>query len=278
MNGDRSRRVARLPRGLWTSIVVGMTASACGWLLSSALPALTASYVRLDQLTALVLGATIGGGVIGVREYRQRRSVSFGVAAGAVLGGVGALSGASLVAFASGMGTPRFFAVERIAAWLLSAAAAGALLSTIGGTRPFQWIREIVLIAAIGGGVSGIIFTLPGAADVWQAVACIWFGGAIALAVTGPELWHANAVVELVPARGTRWNPILGREWPLYDGAALSLGEAQVACQNGRVTLYPPSGGLIANGHTVREPQFLHGDTLISIGRTRYRLDLFRCA
>ncbi len=161
-------------------------------------------------------------------------------------------------------------------AWLLAAVGASALLNAFAREHRFRWIGESSAIAAIGGAGAGAIFMLPGAADAWQGVACIWFGGAIAFAVTGPELWHARAVIELAPARGGRWNPLTIREWPLHDGAVLALGEAQVGCERGAVTLYPPGGGLVANGHTVRQPREMNGNALIAVGRARYHLQLLQ--
>ena len=135
---------------------------------------------------------------------------------------------------------------------------------------------ETMLVAAIGGLTAGAIFSLPGASDAWQAIACIWFGGAVAFAVAGPELWHAYAVVEMAPTKGRKWNPLLMREWPLHDVASLALGEATIACQEGRVAIYPPAGGLVANGHSVREPRLLDENVLLLVGRARYHIQLLR--
>jgi hypothetical protein len=270
------RAAERLPRGIWSSTVIGMSAASVGWLLSGLLPALTTSYTRLDQLTALVLGATIGAALLGAREYRQRRGVLLGLFAGVLLGGVGALVGASVLAFAHNAIAPKWFVAERTASWMFSAGGAAALLSLFVARRQRMWIREAVILAMIGGASSGAILSLPGYSDVWQAVACIWFGAAIGFAVAGPELWHAFAVVEMAPVRGERWNPVLTREWPLHDGLSLELGEARVACQDGLVAIYPPAGGLVANGHSVRQPRFLWDNALVIVGRARYHVQMLR--
>jgi len=272
-HGDRAER---LPRGIWSSTAIGVSAAAIGWFVTAAVPAVTSSYTRLDQLTALILGALTGAGVLGARAYRQRRSTGFGITAGALLGGVGALAGASVIVFDHAAITPRWFVVERVMAWLLTAVGTALFLGMHVERKRWRWLRESLLIAAIGGGTAGAMFSLPGASDAWQAMAFAWFGGAIAFAVSGPELWHAFAVIEGAPAKGRGWNPLLMREWPLHDAASLDLGEAQVACQGGRVALYPPAGGLVSNGHSVREPRLLESNALIVIGRARYHIQLLR--
>ncbi len=276
MTTSSNARAERLPRGVWSSTAIGMSAGAIGWLASGAISTVTFSYPRLDQLTALALGAITGAGILGAREFRQRRSPGFGAAAGSMLGGIGALTGASLIAFTHADVSPRWFVIERVLTWLLTAAGSATFLGLFVSGRRRQWLRETMLIAGIGGLTAGAIFSLPGASEAWQAIACIWFGGAVAFAVAGPELWHAYAVVEMAPPKGRKWNPLLMREWPLDDSASLSLGEAQVACQQGRVALYPPAGGLVANGHSVREPRLLDANVLLLVGRARYHIQLLR--
>ena len=261
-----------LPHGALASTVIGMAAAACGWLLLGIGPSITSSYTRLDQFAALVVGAAVGGSVIAARAFRQRGDVRLNAAAGALLGGVGALIGVSLLAFIHAPTSPGTFLVERVAAWGLSAAGAAALLATLANVRAPRWIAESAGMAFGGGAFAGVIFTLPGAPEVWQAIASLWFGGAIGLAVAGPELWHATATIELLPARGQSTNPLTIREWPLHEGTVLALGEAQVACVGGRIALYPPAGGIVAADRTVRIPAFIATSTMIAVGRTRYHL------
>ena len=51
MNAVVRRPAERLPRGIWSSAVMGMSAASAGWMLTGLLPTLTTSYARLDQLT-----------------------------------------------------------------------------------------------------------------------------------------------------------------------------------------------------------------------------------
>lgn len=272
-----SRRATQpLPRGVWISVVTGMSAGGIAWLASAWLPHLTTSYARLDQLMALMLGALTGAMILGIRERRQRRSVAYGVGGGMLLGGVGALAGASILAFGQSPVSARLFAAERLVSWALMSVGATVMLAAFNPLRRFAWFRERVSISAIGGLGAGALFMLPGASDAWQAAACLWAGGAIALAVAAPELWHARAVVAAMPLRGEHWNPLATHEWPLHDGTVLALGAAHLHCRDGSVTLYPPAGGVLAQGHPVREATPVRFSGILTIGRSRYRCQVLR--
>ena len=266
-----------LPRGVLTSTVFGTAGAACGWLLLGVWPRLTTSYTRLDQLAALTVGAAVGAAILGAREFRQRGDVTFSAISGSLLGGVGALAGASPFLFIHAAASPRVFLLERTAAWALAAAASVLCLNAFLDPRPARGrLRESVLLAAVGGAISGVIYTLPGASDVWQAVALLWWGGSVGFALGGPELWHAAAVVEALPHRGREASLLSLREWPLYDQRTLVLGEAKLACRDGRIALYPPAGGVIADGRHIREARWLTASATVAVGRSRYRINLLR--
>jgi hypothetical protein len=266
----------RLPHGVLASTVIGIASGACGWLLNGILPALTVSYIRLDQLAALVVGGVVGASVIASRAFRQRGDPVFSAVAGALLGGVGALAGASLLAFAHSAVSPRIFLIERMGAWALACGGATVFLALFANARAARWIAESMLISAGGGAIAGVIFTLPGASDVWQAVACLWFGGTVGFAVAGPELWHAVATVEHLPPRGAAASLLTIRESPIHEGNVVALGEAQLACLDGRIALYPPAGGVVAGGRNVRHAAFVTASGTIVAGRARYHLQVQR--
>ncbi|HEY8061574.1 MAG TPA: hypothetical protein VID74_02195 [Gemmatimonadales bacterium] len=256
---------------MMASMVIGLTAGFAAWLAAGMWPSVTSNFVRLDQLSALALGAAVGAGVLGGREFRQRRSMAPGAAAGLVLGGAGGISGISLVAFSHGVVAPRTFLLERMAGWGLAAGFTVLALAVFTGMRTWRVSIERITIGIVGGAIAGSIFALPGITELWQAVAFLWFGASTGLAMAGPELWSATAVVESLPPRGRQLTLLALHEWPLYAGS-LTLGEAQVAVVDGGVALYPPAGGVVADGHQVRRPRYLRGTTDLTIGRTRYRI------
>lgn len=260
-----------LPRGVMASMIIGLAAGFVAWLASGLWSSVTSNFVRLDQLSGLGLGAAVGAAVLAGREFRQRRSPAFGAAAGLLLGGAGGISGVSLMAFSHGVVTPQLFLFERMAAWGLAAGFTVLALGVFIGARSRRISIERWLIASVGGAIAGSIFTLPGITDLWQAVAFLWFGAAIGLATAGPELWSATVVVENLPRRGRQLSLLALHEWPLYRGA-VTIGEAQVAVVDGGVALYPPAGGVVADGRQVRRPWFLRELTDVTIGRAHYRI------
>jgi hypothetical protein len=104
----------------------------------------------------------------------------------------------------------------------------------------------------------------------------LWFGAVAGLAIAGPELWDSYGILALLPAKGQAWNPLLMREWPVHDGFNIGVGEARIACQQGRIALYPPAGGVAADGRVVRRPKFVASSTIITVGRQRYHIQLLK--
>jgi hypothetical protein len=269
------RRSQALPRGVTASAVIGMAAGGVAWLPSNVWSSFTASYVRLDQWTALGLGAVVGAAVLAAREFRQRRRFGVALAAGALLGGAGALAGTSALALAYAATTPGSFLLQRIAAWGLAGLLTVAALSLAISPRRTRMMVESTGIAVSGGAIGGVIYTLPGATDLWQALAFLWFGAVVGIAACGPELWSAVAVVETLPPRGTQLELLSLHEALLYDDT-IAVGEARLASVAGGVALYPPAGGVIADGHHVRQPRFLRSNTELLVGRMRYRVRVFQ--
>jgi hypothetical protein len=276
MTAPDTRAVQPLPRGVLASILVGATAAACGWALCTLLPSLTTSSARLDQLAAAAVGASTAAAVLAAREYRQRRSGLLGAACGLLLGGVGALAGASLLAFGHAAVAPRLFLLERMLAWLLACVGTTIVARSFAPNGRRHGMLASGVIAAVGGMTAGAIFTLPGATEAWQGIAMLWFGGSVGLAIAGPELWDCYGVLALLPSRGQAWNPLLMREWPVQDGFSIGVGEARIACQQGRIALYPPAGGVSADGRMVRRPRFIANSTIITVGHQRYHVQLLR--
>ena len=252
-----------------------MAAGGVAWLLSAFWSSLTANYVRLDQFTALGLGAVVGSAVLAAREFRQRRRFWFALATGVLLGGAGALAGTSILAFAYAAVTPRGFLLQRIAAWALAGFLTVAALSVAVSPRRPRMLLESGVITVAGCAIGGVIYTLPGATDLWQALAFLWFGAVVGAAVCGPELWSAVAVVETLAPRGKQLELLSLHEALLYD-ETLALGEARLATVVGGVALYPPAGGVIADGHHVHQPRFLRSTTELVVGRMRYRVRVLR--
>ena len=222
--------------------------------------------------TMLLLGALVGGAVLGGIALRTRGPLLLGTVAGVLLGGIGATLGAVIVAMLPGPGSVRGFLLVRFVGWTLSGMLAATCLSWT--MRPLAWRRvgESALLGLLAGAVGGALFALPGPSELWQGLAFLAFGAGTGLAVGGPALWGARATIEAAPSRGLVPSVMSLREWPVYEGSAIQLGDGQVACQAGQLALYPPSGGAQLDGRSITQPAFIRGSGRIMVDGVRYRI------
>lgn len=264
-----------LPRGVLASAVMGYLGAFAAWMLSGAWTDTTSTitnYARLDMATMLLLGALVGGALLGGMALRTRGPLLLGTVAGVLLGGLGGTVGAAIVATLPGPGSVRGFLLVRFVGWTLSGMFAAACLGWY--VRPLAWRRvgESALLGLLAGAVGGALFALPGPSELWQGLSFLAFGAGTGLAVGGPALWGARAVIEAAPSRGLVPSVVSLREWPVHEGSAVQLGEGQVACQDGQLALYPPPGGAEVDGRPIREPAFIRGSGRLTVDGVRYRI------
>ncbi len=261
-----------LPRGVLAGTVVGATAGAVAWASAGIVTHFAASGLRADQLDMLWLTAWSGAAVLALRARRIGEASGLAAGFGAVLAGVPALAAVTVASLVSHQNSVAVFLIVRIVAWSLSAALGVAVVIGVY-TRPTRRVLlESVCLAAMGGAVAAIVYTLPGPTAAWQGVAFTLFGAVIGWCVTGPELWDAPVVVESLPARGALPTLLDLREWPLYPGDTIPLGETRVACVEGVATIYPAASGIVANGRHVSRALGLPLGGTLQIGRSRYRI------
>jgi hypothetical protein len=262
-----------LPRGVLASLVVGYCAGLAAWLatgLRTDLTPLVPTYLRLDQLTLLVLGAIVGALVLAAAAARRRGSVPLALFAGLVLGAVGALIGGSMVLVGPGATSLRGFVIARVIGWGLAAAFASLLLACYGNRVTPMRLLESFALGLFGGAVAGVIFALPGPSELWQAAAFAVLGAGVGVAACGPALWRASALADLVSAR--RPGILSVREWAVDEGRAAALGSASVACQQGMVALYPAPAGAALGERRITEPAFLPATAAVSVDGATYRV------
>lgn len=271
MSDSRPPSPRHLPSGIIAAAVIGVAAGAVSWVIAGAWVTMIHGYIRLDQLTMLTLGAVTGAATVAGDAWRRREAPRMPAVHGVLLGGIGALVPATVFAVLSRHGSGGF-AFERILGWGLTAAATAAAISLarppLRGTR----IGAAALVAGAGGIVSGVLLLLPGITELWQALAFVWFGAVVGVAVVAPWLVGAIAVVEIIPGRNALPTMLTLREWPIDDGDSVTLNAAQLACINGRLVLYPPSTGVSLNGHLVISPRVVEGTALVTVGRARYEI------
>ncbi|MEO8225883.1 MAG: hypothetical protein ABI637_00540 [Gemmatimonadota bacterium] len=261
-----------LPRGVLASLVLGYTGALAAWLISGVWTdtnSFVSSYLRLDQATVFLLGGLVGAAVLGGAALRTRGAALLAVAAGVVLGGAGALLGASAVLFIPGAETVRGFILARVAGWALAGGMTSLLLACYATRFDLRRLAESFVVGVLAGGMSGVVFALPGPSEFWQAMAFCVFGAGVGVGACGPALWRSAAIVEVWGK--TRVPGILSlREWPVAEGGAIALDGMTVACPEGQAALYPPPGGVMVGGHKTEAPIFLSGAHGVAAGTTNY--------
>ncbi len=264
---------ATLPKGVLASAAWGYAGAFAAWVIISRWTdtgAVITDYVRLDQATMLTLGALVGASALAGMALRQRRSVPLGFLIGLCLASAGAGIAASLALLLPAVVSPRGFIVARVLGWALCGGLAAALLSLYGAVMDLRGSAESLALGLVAGAVAGVVFTLPGPSDLWQAVAFMAFGSGVAVAACAPALWHAAAIVEW--AGGRRRAGVLSlREWPVPDRGAVALAASRLAWHDGRVALHPAPSGASVDGLAVTQPVYLSEGPL-SLDGVSYRL------
>ncbi len=267
-----------IARGVWASAVLGLTAGAIAWGMTPLLtgPAGHAGAARLDQLTMWLLGSLVGAMVVGGRALRAGSPILVELVIGFAIGGAAALVGATMAGFVPQVSTSVTFVALRGASWAwCGVLTATALASVLARPRRVE-LLETLGIGGAGGLLAGMMFVLPGPAELWQAIAFLVFGTSIGIAIDWPVLRRARAVVERAPRRGPVPGVMTLRESPLYEGGAVALGDAILACQRQCVTLYPPRSGVVFNGRAVTVPLFLPTGGTLMVANQRFRIQLFK--
>ncbi len=229
---------------------------------------------RLDQLVALLLGATAGAFVLVVRARHRRESLVPALGAGALLGGIPALIGATICVWLLSADSAGRFVLMRMIAWAFSTALAAMGLSRFTRTPTTRITLESLALGALGGAIAGAIYSLPGPSELWLPVAMAWTGAAIGVAGTGPLLWCAAVTVHVLPPRDERRTMWSLHERAVERGTSMKLSDAQVACVGDVVYVYPPPGGAVLDGYPLYRAVPLQRDALLAVGRARFRLTL----
>ena len=273
------RMMRAFPASLSAAAITGWVGGAAAWAITSGWrdsSALLSSYDRIDQYVALTMGACIGACVLVGRARHRREPLLPAFGAGLLLGGVAALMGATYGLLWRSSESSLGFVFQRIATWTLLAAFAATALSMYSRHWHLRSSGESLVLGALGGAIAGLIFSLPGPADVWLPLAMTWCGGAIGLAAVGPAMWRAPVVVQLQPPRGRRHSLWSLHECAIENGWSMEWVEAQVGCVNDMVYVYPPPAGAVLDGYPLYRVLPLTRTAMLAVGRTRLRVTLRR--
>jgi hypothetical protein len=244
------------------------------------------SYAGLDAAAAVLLGLAVGAVALGAEALREARNVALAVLVGAMagaLGGfVGALAGGALRSALASNASAAAFVGVRVGAWALLGGALGAALALPGVRRDPRRVLDALVFGLIAGAMGGLIYSFPGWSDVWQLVAFLLVGSAVAVGISAPAIQRAGAILELESAGRRRVGLLTLREWGLDERTGASLrhdGEAaRVEWNGGRFAIVPAEGSsrIVVSGHPVATPIYLRNYDVIDVGTARYRFRRLR--
>lgn len=273
-----------VPKGAYAAAVSGMSGALLAWLvcstitdLSDALP----TYARLDLAEGGILGVFAGAFIAGSDALRRRASVPLGILFGIVLGLVGGVAGGAAGAGLGGVLAPRLtpavFPLARVVAWVVLGAALGLTL----GMRWWQDDERRTVdgagFGALAGLAAGMLYSLPGPSELWQALAFAIVGAGVGAGVSAPSLRRSVAILELERGGSGRIGLTRLCEWGLLDGTTIPLerdgsAAASVVCEATRCRIVPSAGaGVRVSGKAIAAPTELVNEDRIAIGDAQYR-------
>ena len=267
-----------LPRSTYLGAAAGLSGAAVGWLATQPLTDLNravTSYGALDLLVLAIIGAALGGAILGSAALRKGLPVGLETAAGLAIGALAALAGGVLGLWIGGVvGSSRNgFLVARLVGWAFVGALLGGALGSrfvaMDRTRPLDGL----LFGLASGAVGALIFSLPGPTQIWQLLAFLLIGAAVGYATS--RIDRAAFVVWRVPS-SERPHLLRHREWEVYaDRAVLIEPNVTVQAASGRLNLCPAAGAadpVTAGGRPVVGAADISDLTDFRVGNRAYQL------
>lgn len=274
-----------VPKGAYAAAVSGMTGALLAWLLVSTITDLSdalPTYARLDLAVGGMLGALTGAFIVGSDALRTRASTPLGALFGLALGLVGGVAGGAAGAGLGGVLAPRLSATEfpavRIVAWAVLGVAIGLTLGMRWWQQDERRTVDGAGYGALAGIIAGVVYSLPGPSEFWQALAFAIVGAGIGAGVCAPSLRRSVAILELERNGAARIGLTRLREWGLISGASVALERdgsavATVVCEATRCRILPVAGGggVLVAGRSVSAPVELANEERIGVGDAQYR-------
>ena len=273
-----------IPKGAYAAAVSGIAGALIAWFICSTITDLSdalPTYARLDLAEGGMIGVFAGGFIAGGDALRRRTSIPLGAFFGVLLGLVGGVAGGAAGAGLGGLLTPRLtpaaFPLARIVAWAVLGTALGLTLGMRWWQDDERRTVDGAWYGALAGLVAGLLYSLPGPSEFWQALAFAIVGAGVGAGVCAPTLRRSIAILEL--ERGARGSVGLTRlrEWGLLNGASVLLERdgsmvATVMCEATRCRIVPANGGGVrVSGKSISAPTELVNEDRIAIGDAQYR-------
>jgi hypothetical protein len=269
-----------LARGTYLGAVAGLTGAGLGWVASQGftdLGSLIDNYGVLDLVVLALLGALVGGMLLGLGALRKGQNVPLETAAGILLGAIGAATGGFLGFLLSGVAglesSRQGFLLARLLVWAFAAGLLGLALALRTVTLDRIRLLEGLLLGLGGGAIAAMIFSLPGPTQVWQLFGFLLIGLAVGYGVSRNR--RALGIFELALVRDRSVGLIGHREWEIYDDRSTPIGRRlKVDAAAGRCKVSPVSQSsepVILAGTPVQGAVDLLNEDTLTIGDRKYR-------
>src|SRR4051812_7267919 len=191
--------------------LVGAMAGLLTWGIQSWISDLVQlSQAQFTVIVTALMGALIGGMTVGFSDkWSAERVVPVWVAAGAFLGALaGTLGGLVYLliqtSIAQSAGAGAIGVAGRPLTWLI----AGALIGCVTGLRWFGMNRlrsvHALIGGLVGGGLGGLLFTVLGTEEIFQALAFMISGMGITLGVTLAPVLLRDGVLQFISSADPR--------------------------------------------------------------------------
>lgn len=273
-----------VPKGAYAAAVSGMAGALIAWFICSTITDLSdalPTYARLDLAEGGMIGVFAGGCIAGSDALRRRTSIPLGALFGVVLGLVGGVAGGAAGAGLGGLLTPRLapaaFPLARIVAWAVLGTALGLTLGMRWWQDDERRTVDGAWYGALAGVIGGLLYSLPGPSEFWQALAFAIVGAGVGAGVCAPSLRRSVAILELERGASGSVGLTRLREWGLLNGGSVPLERdgstaATVMCETTRCRIVPASGGGVrVSGKSISAPTELVNEDRIAIGDAQYR-------
>jgi hypothetical protein len=236
------------------------------------------TYLILDLVTLAILGAAIGGMLLGFAALRQSQSVASEAAIGVLLGGLAAPAGllGSVLTSIPGPPSSRLgFIAARLFVWVVAGSFLGALLASRFAALDRRRPLDGALFGAAAGAIAALIVSLSGPAQLWQLIAFMVLGLGVGYGST--RIDRAVGVVVQVGS-AARAGTLLGhREWEVFDGRSIAIEARMIIHAGGgliQAHSLPGASPLSVSGRVGAAPFEVRDRDLINAGDRAFQFHL----
>ena len=272
-----------LAKGGVAGAMAGMGGALAAWIITglwSDLGDLLFSYQMLDLATATLFGGLVGGAIGLADAARAKRNIALGTIVSLALGVAGGALGGFLSVLLNGLidndASTRGFVAMRILAWTAVGLTVGGVVALGHVKTDRRRVVDGLIWGGVGGVIAGLMYSLPGPGDLWNAVAFLVLGIAIGAGLSAPALQRSVAILERENPAGGPFKLFGAREVSLRLTSSVRVSdggaEAIVEASQGAFVLRPGGQGVgvTVAGRPIGDGVRLRNGDSVGFGNARY--------